>query len=83
MRKRIACGRTEADCYKSCMNSDFTWKSNRLVLTRLQFYRNKKNKLRMRIHYKLVCRKCGHTRQSGNCFDWSVIRQLITGDIWF
>lgn len=89
MRKRVdnnklACGRTEEDYYKCCMNPDRTWKSNRLVLTKFQFYRHKgKGKLKFRIHYKIKCKKCGHVRQSGNCFGLSVIRELFTGQMWF
>ena len=88
MRKRVdnnklACGRTEKDYYKSCMNSDFTWKSNRLKLTKLQFYRYRGKRLRFRIHYVIICKKCGHIRQSGNCFGISVIKELLTGKIYF
>ena len=87
MRKRVdnnnlACGRTDKDYFKSCMNSDHTWKSNRLKLTKFQFYKHK-GKLKFRIHYEIICRKCGHTRQSGNCFGINVIKELITGNIWF
>ena len=89
MRKRvendkIACGRTEKDYFKSCMNTDRTWKSNRLKLTKLQIALHPHtHKPIIRIHYEIICKKCGHTRQSGNCFGISVIRELLTGDIWF
>ena len=88
MRKRVdnnilACGRTEEDYFKCCMNPDYTWKSNRLKLTKLQFYRYRGIKLKFRIHYEIICKKCGSIRQSGNCFGLPVIKQLFTGNIWF
>lgn len=87
MRRRVdnnnlACGRTDKDYYKCCMNPDHTWKSNRLVLTGIKFFWYK-NRPHMHIHYEIRCKKCGHTRQSGNCFGLPVIKELITGHLYF
>ena len=84
MRKnKLACGRTEEEYYMCCTNPDDTWKSNNLKLTKLQFYRDEKNKLKFRIHYEIVCKKCGHVKQSGNCFGIEVIKSWITGNVYF
>jgi len=87
MRRRVendkmACGRMKEDYFKSCRNPDYTWKSNRLVFTGIKFFWHR-NKPVIHIHYEIVCRKCGHTRQSGNCFGLPVIKELITGKICF
>lgn len=88
MRKRIEdsnkipCGRTESDSYLCCLSSDYTWKSNRVVIERIKFGVHRK-RLYIRIHYAIYCRKCGCMREQGNCFGWNTIRQLITGKIRF
>ena len=80
---KLPCGRKEKDYFLCCTNPDDTWKSNRLKLTKFQFYKHKGKKLKFRIHYEIICRKCGHVKESGNCFDINVIKHLITGNIYF
>ena len=62
-----------------CDNPDYSWRTNRLKIGRIKFYKDFKNRPRMRILYRIECKKCGHLREQGNCFGWKVIKQLVTG----
>ena len=65
-RKKLACGRTEKDWANYCSNPDYTWRTNKLILTKVQFFWRKGSHIK--IHYKIRWKKCRHIRQSGNCF---------------
>lgn len=83
MKMKIPCGRTKTDCYLCCLNKDHTWKSNRLTFEKFKVFKDTHNKLRINIHYEIYCKKCGHLKASGNHFGFNVIKQLITGKIYF
>lgn len=57
--KKLACGRTEKDWANYCSNPDRTWRTNKLILTKVQFFWRKGPHIR--IHYEIICKKCGHT----------------------